>query len=263
MKDILVITPTLGNRESLRKAIDSVRIIGGDRVEHIIVCPASCIDAIKQKYGEIKCLAEQEGKRGIYAALNHGFRTYGRNYKYITFINDDDYWLPNYKLLIDYMDNHKDIDMVYAKTSYINEQYIKIGIQTSFPYLSLFFPLLKKNVVMLTQQATLIKSRLFFDICGFDESYKLAADTKFWSQLSIRKNVKSHYINKECAAYMIQEGQLSSDHCTQRLEHEKLFKEINYHGFNTNIALILFRLYNLPIYVRRFLKGGIKNPFST
>lgn len=261
MKDILVITPTLGNRESLRKTIESVQIIGGDRIEHIIVCPDYCIGTIRQKYGNIKCLAEQHGKKGIYAALNHGFYTYGHKYKYIAFINDDDYWMPNYKLLIEYMDNHRDIDMVYAKTSYVNEQYFKIGTQTSFPFFYLFIPLLKRQVVMITQQSTLITSKLYFDIGGFDESYKLAADTKFWSMLSIKKNVKAHYINKECAAYMIQDGQLSSDHNTQRMEHEKIFKEVDIPNFNSNIALVLFRLYNIPIYVKRFLKGKIRNPF--
>ena len=48
---ILVITPTLGNRESLSKTIESVKNIGGDLVKHIIVAPNSHIPNIKNKYG--------------------------------------------------------------------------------------------------------------------------------------------------------------------------------------------------------------------
>ena len=52
---VLVITPTLGNRESLSKTIDSVRKIGGDLVKHIIVAPKSQLPNIKNKYDNIEC----------------------------------------------------------------------------------------------------------------------------------------------------------------------------------------------------------------
>ena len=87
---ILVITPTLGNRNTLAKTIESVREIGGDMVKHIIVAPEQQISFIKETFGDIECLPELEGKKGIYAALNHGFRTYGKEFEYLTFINDDD-----------------------------------------------------------------------------------------------------------------------------------------------------------------------------
>lgn len=225
------------------------------------MCPENSIESIKLQYDNIECLAEEHGKKGIYAALNHGFRTYGHEFKYLTFINDDDHWVDNYQLLIDYISCHREVDMVYAKTFYVDEQYNKIGSQTSFPLLRLFLPLLKKRVVMLTQQATLITSKLYFEIGGFDETYRLAADTKFWALTSIKNNIKTHYINKACAAYMIQEGQLSSDHDRQEIEHMRLFNEISVPRFNPNLALVLFRIYNLPIYLKRLIFGKVRNPF--
>lgn len=101
MKKILVLTATLGNRTTLKKTIESVRRIGGDVVKHVIVCPKSSIEYLRETYGDIECLAEPSEKKGIYAALNHGFNTYGRDYQYLTFINDDDYWLDDFRLLIE------------------------------------------------------------------------------------------------------------------------------------------------------------------
>lgn len=227
MKKILVITATLGNRDTLTRTIESVRTVGGDLVHHVIVSPAAAIPAIQEKYGGIDCLAELPGKKGIYAALNHGFQTYGRDYDYLTFINDDDYWLPAYRVLIDAMMNDESLDLAYGRTRYVNENNEYLGSQTSSPRFKDFTGLVKaKNIILLTQQATLIKSRWYFELGGFDESLRLVADSKFWMQLS-QKPIRYKYFNRECAAYMIQDGQLSSDHTLQAKEHERLFTEFS------------------------------------
>ena len=97
---ILVLTATLGVRETLKKTIDSVRFIGGNNVKHVIIAPKERISLIKERYNDIECIAEPKEKKGIFAALNYGFNIYGHDYKYLTFINDDDFWLPNYSCLI-------------------------------------------------------------------------------------------------------------------------------------------------------------------
>ena len=260
---ILVITATLGTRTSLARTIASVQNIGGKDVKHVIVCPEKSIPTVREKYANIECLAERPDKKGIYAALNHGFHTYGHNYDYLTFINDDDYWLPNYRKIIDMMLTNTELDMVYARTCYVNEQFIPIGEQTGSPQLKDFLPLLKKRIILLTQQATLIKSSLYFRIGGFDESYKLAADTKFWAEISLLNDLKFKYLNKICAAYMIQPGQLSSDHDTQETEHKRILVELTAPQKNRLIASLRFRLNNLPIYIKRIFvqKGALHNPF--
>lgn len=259
---ILVVTATLGNRSTLKKTIDSVRRVGGNDVKHVIVAPQSRIAAISQEYG-VECLAELPNKKGIYAALNHGFCTYGRQYKYMTFINDDDYWLPDYRSLIDAMLHDDTLDMVYGRTRYIDDMGQTIGTQTCYSRFSSFVSLFKQGIVMLTQQATIIKSDCYFRVGGFDESYKLVADTKFWLQLSMCNDLHYKYLNKECAAYMIQEGQLSSDKSTQSSESARLRAEVANMRSSTWDRL-LFRLFNAPIYVRRICRTHSgKNPFAT
>lgn len=254
-KKVLVVTATLGNRESLKKTIESVRSIGGSIVQHIIIAPQSKIALIKGQFGNIDCLAEPEGEKGIYAALNYAFQTYGHDYNYLTFINDDDYWLPNYQHIIMELVNNPSLDLVYGRTQYVNSQGVKIGTQTCSNQFTQFIPLLKSNIILLTQQATLIKSDLYFKLGGFDESYKLIADTKFWALLSQIKNIHYKYLNEECAAYTIQEGQLSSDHVTQRMEHARLLQEFDVKFYNRyKLINLRFRLNNLLIYINRYFK---------
>lgn len=259
---ILIITPTLGDRVTLQRTIESVSSIGGNDVKHIIIAPKDKIPLIQKKYNNITCISEPEGKKGIYAALNFAFRMYAHEYEYMTFINDDDYWLPDFRILIDAIKSNK-FDFVYGKTKYVDSQNELLGDQTSSSRFLDFIPLLHSNIVLLTQQATILRSEWYFKLNGFDESYKLVADSKFWAELSL-KNIKFKYFNFCCAAYTIQEGQLSSDHDTQYIEHKRLLKELpSISPIKVKIAKIKFRLANIKIYVKRFLiKRKMLNPFE-
>ena len=254
---ILVITPTLGNRNTLAKTIESVRTIGGSLVKHIIVAPERQIPFIKETFGDIECLPEQEGKKGIYAAVNHGFKTYGRDYDYLTFINDDDYWLPDFKLLINTIE--EGYDFVYGKVNYILEN--KNGVfkpMACSNQFKDFIPLLHSKVVLFTQQATLIKSKLYFQLGGFSEEFKLVSDTKFWGDLSLL-DIKYKYIPKPCAAYVIQEGQLSSNKELQRREKNIMIQSFpRVSRSKKYIALLRFRFNNLFVYVQRLFNHTIK-----
>ncbi|MCR5312408.1 MAG: glycosyltransferase [Bacteroidaceae bacterium] len=258
-KDILVLTATLGNRKSLKYAVESVKHIGKDRVHHVIITPESQLAKISSIYPDIECIAEPENCLGIYGALNYGFKKYGKDYKYFTFINDDDFWLDDFSKLIN-LACSEDYDVIYGKTRYVNINRIKIDSQACSSRLQDFIPLLKSGIVLMTQQAALIKNELFYKIGGFDESYKLVADTKLWALASMM-NIKSKYINIEAAAYTINKGhQLSSDHDLQKSEHKRLLDEIGAHSrFG---AALCFRLTNIPLYLSRILrfKGYIRKP---
>ena len=252
---ILVITPTLGNRKTLAKTIDSVKNIGGSLVKHVVVAPQQQIPIIKDCFGGIECLPELEGKKGIYAAINHGFYTYGKDYEYLTYINDDDYWLPNFSLLINAIE--EGYDFVYGKVNYILEN--KNGIikpMASSGQFREFIPLLYHDIILFTQQATLIKSKLYFDIGGFSEDYKLVSDTKFWADLSLL-NIKYKYISKPCAAYIHQYENLSTlNKELQALEHMKMLEQMpKFSLFKRYLAVLKFRLINSPVYISRYFNG--------
>ncbi len=248
MKDILVVTPTLGNRPTLKATVDAVLAIGADRVHHVIVAPAAKFDAVRAIIGDdIQLEAEPDGCHGIYPALNHVFRKFGHDYKYLTFINDDDYWLPAFSKLIAVADGN--LDFVYGKVCYgVDDDTLSMACSSRFRD---FIPLLFSNIVLFTQQSTLLKSDFFFQIGGFDESFRLAADSLFWARLS-QLHLRHKYISLPCAMYTIQAGQLSSDGETSKKEHERLFSMLpRPSSFRVFSAKLLFRFANMEVYLKR------------
>lgn len=252
MKDILVVTPTLGNRKSLLKTVDSVRAFGEGRVDHILVAPNKNLGMVRSIIGDdIHVEAEPEGSRGIYPALNYVFEKFGHDYKYLTFINDDDYWLPNYVSLINAADGK--VGLVYGKVNYlVGEKVLPMSCSPRFPD---FIPLLFGGIILFTQQAAIVRSDLYFRLGGFDETFKLAADTLFWAKLSLLE-VSYVYVAKPCAMYEIQSGQLSSDRQTSMQEHERLSASlIRPSKMRICLAKLFFRMTNLSTYVVRALVG--------
>lgn len=258
---ILVVTATLGNRDTLQKTINSVRAIGGDDVKHVVIAPKDKVPFIQEQFPYVTCVPESAKSKGIYAALNFAFSTYAHEYEYVTFINDDDYWLPQFRTLINIIKKNR-VDFVYGKTKYVDSHGMPLTNQTSSGRFSDFIPLLYSNIILLTQQATIIRSEWYFKLNGFDESYKLTADTKFWAKLSL-ENIKYQYVNCCCAAYCIQEGQLSSDHETQDIERKRMLSELPVVPLHkVRISRIRYRIVNVGVYVKRFLvRRKILNPF--
>lgn len=245
-------TPTLGNRRSLSRTVDSVKAFGGGRVEHIVVAPSKNLEIVRSIVGDdIHIEAEPESSRGIYPALNYVLNRFGHDYKYLTFINDDDYWLPSYASLIKAADGK--VGLVYGKVNYLVGE--KVVPMSCSPRFSDFIPLLFGGVILFTQQAAIVRGDLFFSLGGFDETFKLAADTLFWAKLSLLED-SYVYVAKPCAVYGIQAGQLSSDRQTGKQEHERLLGMLNRPSrMRICLAKFLFRMANLSTYIRRTFVG--------
>ncbi len=249
--DTLVVTATLGTRPSLSRTIESVKKIGGNRVKHVIVAPAHVCKLIREKYPYLTVLQEPANCKGIYTALNFGLKAYAKDYEYLTYINDDDFWYPSFQVLFQTMDRHK-VDIVYGRVNFVDVNGNVTGEQASSPRYQDFGSLLHREVVLFTQQATLTRSDLFLKIGGFDENFKLVSDTKFWLE-ALQSGAKFRYVNKICAAYTMQIGQLSSNKILQREEHEQLvlMNEIA-NPFLVMLNVLFFRLWNLRIYYKRY-----------
>lgn len=248
--DILVITPTLGCRNSLSKTINSVKTIGENRVFHVIITPQDNFVKLQNLFPSNMVICEPDTCRGIYDALNYAINLFKGQFKYITYINDDDYWLPEFSKLFHYLDSNPLVDIVYAKVKYVDSDNRIIGEQSSFPCANSFVDLLHNDIVIFTQQATLMKSKVFFELGGFDENYKLISDSIFWYRAIINK-YNFHYQNIFCASYMIHEGQLSADKIKQKVEKEVFLKSVCVNKFNSFYKTIIFRLFNLDVYFKR------------
>lgn len=262
-KSILVVTATLGERTTLQETIMSVRRIGGDNVQHVIICPDKKVEYLKILYYGNNLMVEPQPDniRGIYMVLNYALKKYARDYDYVTFLNDDDYWLPGYSNIITRVLENND-DLVYGRTIYIDEDSNRICQMTTSRYFKFFLDYWKFGIVMLTQQSVLFKSSLFFRLGGFYEGFKLVSDTKFWIDISLIPDLKYKFINKECAAYRIMNNQLSSNKALLSKENKEM--RVLYGAIRTrSYAKLLYRLENIMIYVNRMFNGqGIKDPFN-
>jgi len=252
--DTLVCTATLGNRNTLCRTINSVKEIGGSRIKHIITAPKEQLENLRKFYPDMEITPEPEKTKGIYSALNKVINAYAKDFKYVTYINDDDYWLPDFTKLFEIMDKKSDIDGVYGRTVFFSDSNKLLKIGTSSPRYFAYKTLFTQKIILFTQQATLIRSELFYKLNGFDENYKLVSDTKFWIQ-AIDIRAKFYYVNAECAAYTIQEKQLSADKITQNFEHHKLLQEkmfLTKKGCSF-FEVLFFRIYNINVYLKNFL----------
>jgi len=257
--DTLIVTATLGDRSSIDKTIESVKRFGGKRVKHVLISPAKNFDTLNANYPDLTILIEPSDCTGLYGALNYAFHLLGKNFTYWGFINDDDFWLPGYSKLFEVLDSSPELDAVYGRVHYTDINSNFIGEQTCSSQFLEFGALLKSNIILFTQQAVLARIRLFNNLGGFDENYRLVADTKFWL-MALKSGSKFKYINEICAGYSIHENQLSANKLLQRSEHLHLLKTEVPADSSINIWFQkwYFRIVNLPVYCKRMLTLKLK-----
>tara|TARA_R110002020_G_scaffold144769_1_gene317926 strand:- start:786 stop:1607 length:822 start_codon:yes stop_codon:yes gene_type:complete len=255
-KDILIVTATLGDRDTLERTVNSIKTVSTDRVAHIIVCPLDKVSIIQEKYIDLTVISEPPGCKGIYAALNHGLLPLASDYSYLGFINDDDFWLESFIDLIDVLDCNSNVDIAYGKVGYFNSSGNFLFPQSSSNQYRWFKKLLAFDVVLFTQQASLMRSSVFLKLGGFSEDYKLISDSDFWIRAISNKFVFK-YINKVCAGYTIQKGQLTSNKELSDVEHLKLNIAHNIKkDFSGFIHLSFYRIINIPNYISRILNNN-------
>jgi hypothetical protein len=238
---ILILTPTLGTRSTLSRTIQSVREIGKDKVRHIVIAPQDKIAELQNKFPNVEFETETNRAKGIYPQLNDGFFKYGRDCDYLGWINDDDWWLPDFEKLIEAAEKNLDLDIVYGNSIlYKNDKILKK--YPTLRWFNLFYILFQSGIAMLTQQSTLLKSDRFFEIGGLSEKYKLVSDAKLWIDLC-RLKPKFKYINSDCATFSLDDGRLSSDKNRGKEEIEFLNKE--YPSVNPVIKIFARKLFKI------------------
>ena len=94
------------------------------------------------------------------------------------------------------------------------------------------------------------------DVCRDQSIIKYDYENPFkkYYDIDIIVGAINKYISKECAIYTIQEGQLSSNHNIGTVEHKKLLKEFPINKYKTIIPMLKYRIQNIHIYLKRYLK---------
>ena len=178
-----------GNREKLKRCIESVANLK-TKHEHLIYDGASTdgtleiLRELEVKIPYLKVVSEPD--TGIYNALNKGIRDAKGEWFYV--LGSDDY-ISN-PLILDNIIKQTDTEDIDAIVTTVRRQ-------TSSGEYDWFTDISQLNQIFTSpcvcHQGELIKTRISRDLGGFDEMYKIAADSDMFFKAHL-KNLKFKYI---------------------------------------------------------------------
>jgi glycosyltransferase involved in cell wall biosynthesis len=175
---VSVIIPCFNSEKWIEFTLDSVSQQSYKNIEIIIVDDGSTDDTgtiINNYSSEIKYI--YKNNEGPSAARNTGLKI--AKGEYIAFLDSDDLWdHEKVKKQVDYMDNHKEIALVFNNVNVINEenkiQYItnkKVPINKNELIRDLYLGKIGMNTPTI-----MIRSSVLEEVTGFEESLKRRED---------------------------------------------------------------------------------------
>ncbi|MGJ5642466.1 glycosyltransferase family 2 protein [Formosa sp. S-31] len=200
---VSIITINYNNLEGLKKTIPSVIHQRYTQIEFIVIDGGSSDGSktfIEKQTSNITYWISEPDK-GIYDAMNKGIEKATGDYLY--FLNSGDYFY-NEHVLTDLCDHQPDADIICGKIVFKSQHKERIGghpeeVRMSQLYHSFF-----------CHQAVFFKKRLFDEMGGYDERFKLIADWAFISLAFTKFNASYKYYEDVVIAYYDTTG-ISSD----------------------------------------------------
>jgi GT2 family glycosyltransferase len=253
-KKILIVTPTLGTRDSLIETIASVDRFGS-QVRHVIVCPPDKVGEVRAMVGAGREVMPERRKGGVYAAVNDILVDAAHDCDWIGYINDDDYWLDGMGDILD-RSAHSEADIIYGRVEFVDLHGKHLVYSSSTGFYQLFPYLAAHGVYIFTQQAVLIRRSLFARLGGFDEQFRIQADNDFWIR-AIASDAKCEYVDAVCAAYRVHDNQLTAG-STSLVERRRMLalNNLSSDRLKSRLALLFYRFANAPSYIARLARGG-------
>ena len=203
---VSVIMPVYQPNKWLEEAIDSVLNQDFEDFEIILVDDgsddSSYLSWVNKKDKRIK-IFEHDKNRNQASAMNTGLKN--ASGQYICFLDRDDKYAPN-KLSkeVGYLDNHKEVDMIYSDGWYINEKGNIIG-----PFMLIEDPsnILKFNHI--AYLSVLIRKSVFDKVGYFDENLQRSQDWDMWVRI-YKAGFTIKKINEQLHYYRIHPDQKST-----------------------------------------------------
>jgi len=209
-----IITVNLNNRDGLQKTIDSVISQTFKDFEWIVIDGGST-DGSKElieKYSNYITYWVSEPDKGIYNAMNKGINVSIGDY--LLFLNSGD-WLCDKNVLIDVFKNNHTADILYGymMRGSINGELSQGALMKPTLF---WYDFLGSS---LPHQSTFISKKLFEKYGLYDETYNIAADTKFFIYSVVWKKCSYEFIPRKIAIF---EGSGISDN-DKKLRNEERY----------------------------------------
>jgi glycosyltransferase involved in cell wall biosynthesis len=256
MKSGLIIIPTLGRRESLRETVLSA-LKFSDQARIVIVTPASKVREIALKFPEIEILPEPGCVKSLYGAINHALEAC-TGWSWFSYINDDDYYLNDFKFLILEFRKRGELGVIYGDVMSTNQRREYI---CRFPR-ACFRPLAdlsaKCGIAPFTQQGVIFSRIVYDKLGGFDTDFKLVADFHYLCRI-LAGGIPVSYVSGPVACFCITPNQLSGD--VGMIQRETAATVVSVFGREKGrvakaIVKLVFLTLNLRSYWQRICSTG-------
>jgi GT2 family glycosyltransferase len=257
--NLLIITPTLNNSPYLEETIASVRNYAPG-AEHILSAPSGEVAALRARYPDLRVVVDQGREGGMYGAINAGIEAAQTDWQWFTYINDDDVLAPGFTRMLEAQQRDQaPPGFVYGVVTQIDAEGAELYPISVCPWASLLSYLFPSQVSPISQQGMLIQRAALDQVGLLDSSFKYAGDMELWCRL-YTSGVRFEFYNQHVAGFRVWGSQLSKDQ--QPFEVEKVrIRELYFsapHPLVLGCVQTLFRLYNIPNYIRRIRRLGWK-----
>jgi len=185
---VSIVTPSYNQAKFLQRTIESVLSQTYPNIEYIIMDGGSSDGSLEiiKKYADRISYWESKKDKGQTDAINKGFaRASGQLYAWL---NSDDTYTPGaIQEMVEYMNAHPDVGMVYGDCNFIDANDSIIG---KFNAQQTDYQRLRNGFVHIPQQSAFWRSKLYKQVGPLDETIYFAMDYDLWLRLARISTIK-------------------------------------------------------------------------
>ena len=231
MMKVTIITACYNRAATVKNAMESVLGQTYPEIEYIVVDGASSDgstsvieECLKREERKVKFISEPD--HGMYEAINKGIRMATGDVIALCHSDDQLYDAHTVEKVVKVFEQHPEADMVYADGVFVNSngqaaRVWKGGRNRRW----------KLNCGWLPLHTTFFIRKGVFEQYGlYDESYRIAADTKLLLELLYKERLKTAYLNKYVVR-MLMGGASTDKEMVRKMWKEdiRVFKEMGFH----------------------------------
>lgn len=237
MMKVSIITACYNRKETIGHALESVLGQTYPGIEYIVVDGASSDDSTsvieeRLKREDVRCKKEEfkvkfisEPDHGMYEAINKGIRMATGDIIALCHSDDQLYDEHTVEKVVRVFEQQPEADIVYADGIYVNEHGKAVRVWKGGQNRRW-----KLNCGWLPLHTTFYIRKSVFDKYGlYDESYRIAADTKMLLTLLYRERLKTAYL-PEYVVRMLMGGKSTAMNRQQEMWQEdvRVFRELGF-----------------------------------
>lgn len=257
---ISLVTPNYNGAKYLQETLDNIAAQAYPNLQHIVIDGGSTDDsvAIIKRNAHRLAYWVSEPDNGMYDAINKGFSHADGDI--FCYLNGDDLYLPNVLKRVASVYQTEPFDLLTGDTELIGSEG-ELLYRLKTPAMSIQQAEWLGRVPF-NQQSCFWSPSAFAAVDGFDTSYRLAADSKFFYAVLQLPNARWIHLTEPLGRFRLHDDTLSSTQMQKHREETlRMEKEMGVIADNPMLKLrrlameLRFKMKNLNKYLRYNLMG--------